>query len=347
MHDASSTLKEIEGMELFLKELLLEVEDNQSKIINRLEEAHRKVEELLKEKKEVEEKTENNISFFNLNSAKEREKLPKLEREVLQAYEELNKIKEKLTLENSKILKIGALIEYIKRTSGIYTEDIDSKVQDGINILEIQEFERKRIARELHDSTVQNLTNLVHKTELCSKIIDKDTIQVKLELISMIETIRSTIKDMRGIIYDLRPMSIDDLGLVATVERYITQMKNLYGNIKIELVVENEEIELISVISLTVYRIIQEACNNIFKYAKATIILISIAFHEEEIEVAIEDDGVGFDIETINNKKREDNSGFGLSIMKERGKLLGGEVTWNSELGKGTKVSVKLPLQSI
>ena len=99
----------------------------------------------------------------------------------------------------------------------------EAKVQ--LHFMEEQELDRNRIARDLHDSTVQNLTMLMHKTELCTKLLNIDNVRVMLELQTMIENIKMTIDDMREIIYNLRPMSLSNLGLAATLESYCTHIK--------------------------------------------------------------------------------------------------------------------------
>lgn len=217
---------------------------------------------------------------------------------------------------------------------------------NGLKLLEIQEIERKRIARELHDSTVQNLTNLVHKTELCTKLVDLDPIRAKLELQTMINTIKTTINDMRNIIYDLRPMSLEDLGLVITVKRYIKQFIDS-TKIKIVLNVENERQINSDIIDLTLFRIIQEACNNAMKHARATVIYIDLKYKENSIELIIEDNGCGFEQHICKEEQYVSNnslSGFGLPMMKERVGLLSGKLEIVSAINKGTKISVCVPI---
>lgn len=229
----------------------------------------------------------------------------------------------------------------LKKMDGEISEDVN-----GLKLLEIQEIERKRIARELHDSTVQNLTNLVHKTELCTKLVDLDPIRAKLELQTMIGTIKTTINDMRNIIYDLRPMSLEDLGLVITVKRYIKQFIDS-TKIKVVLNVENERKINSDIIDLTLFRIIQEGCNNAMKHAKATVIYINLNYNKNNIELVIEDNGCGFE----QNICKEDQyvlsnslSGFGLPMMKERVGLLSGQIEIVSAINKGTKIRVCVPI---
>lgn len=220
----------------------------------------------------------------------------------------------------------------------------ENKIEMGINVLETQENERKRIARDLHDSTVQNLTNMMHKTELCTRLIDMDPVRAKLELQTMINTIKSTINDMRNIIFGLRPMSLDDLGLVATIERYIRDL-NKNHEIDISLKVHNEEKSVLPVINLTLFRIAQEASNNAIKHGKATKILINLVYEDDYILLTISDNGIGLKKDTYMEAKANIFSGYGLSMMKERVLLLSGDFNIESSDNNGTKILVKVPLK--
>ncbi len=213
----------------------------------------------------------------------------------------------------------------------------------GINVLETQENERKRIARDLHDSTVQNLTNMMHKTELCTRLIDIDPVRAKLELQTMINTIKSTINDMRNIIFGLRPMSLDDLGLIATIERYIRDLKKNH-EIDIALKVQNEEKNILPVINLTLFRVVQEASNNAIKHGKANKIIIDLVYGDDFILLNIYDNGIGFKKDTYMETKANMFSGYGLSMMKERVLLLSGDFNIESSENNGTKILVKVPL---
>lgn len=269
-------------------------------------------------------------------------KINELENEQRQISDKSNRLKEAAAILDNVKENVDApgTIEGIEEDQ----DELYNYQVKGLSILEAQEIERQRIARDLHDSTVQNLTSLVHKSELCIKLIDIDSTRAKLELSSMSHTIKSVINDMRGIIYNLKPMTLDDLGLTVTIERYANRIMDL-NNIRV-LVHSNEETkEILPVIKLTLFRIIQEACNNVIKHAGASIISINIIYEEHKVTVTIKDNGSGFNINPSGNKEHSTHSSsFGLSIMRERISLLSGTVDIKSEKGIGTIVTVSAPL---
>ncbi len=217
--------------------------------------------------------------------------------------------------------------------------------KEKIMMLEVQELERQRIARELHDSSTQNLVALFNKLELCSSLLDMDVIRCKLELQSSMNYLKNIIADIRSTIYDLRPMSFDDIGVDVTIKQFIEKIRNQY-NKKIVFIDEEEVLKqsrLKQVLKLTIFRIIQESCNNAVKHANAENIRVVVKKEQAFLSIVINDDGVGFDTNQLENIERTDNSGFGLSMMKERVYLFSGEFKINSEIGKGTSIIVKVP----
>lgn len=266
----------------------------------------------------------------------------------------INQIEEEKNKRTEIVAKIDEISDVIKVAKSSIKKEIDAKADDKVELdnniyrlilLETQENERQRISRELHDLTVQNLTSLVHKTELCSKLIDMDPIHCKLELSMMSRTLRDIINDTRQMIYNLRPMSFDDIGLDITIERAIDKIKN-DKLCNINFLVEGESYPIKPVVGITLLRIIQEACNNAIKYAEANIISVKMNYGENEVIITIEDDGKGFDVENLDVEKRVDNSGFGLSMMKERVYLLSGEIEIISRINVGTKIQVKVPVNN-
>ncbi|MBH1942492.1 sensor histidine kinase [Mobilitalea sibirica] len=242
--------------------------------------------------------------------------------------------------ESSRYLEL--LLDDKLRNQEENKDNLKHKGEIGLNILEVQEQDRQRIARDLHDSTVQNLTGLLHKFELCNKLIDIDQIRAKLEISSMTNTLKSIINEMRDIIYNLKPMSLDDLGLVATIERLSKQIM-LSHNIKVSVTYNQENKDILPVINLTLFRVIQEACNNAIKHAKATSIEIDLSYKEDKITVTVRDNGMGFDIKKLQDRILDYTSGFGLTIMRERICLLSGTMEIQSEEEKGTNITFTVP----
>lgn len=240
------------------------------------------------------------------------------------------------------------VIEIVKKHYGlsmkVLDENVTTKELMNIKLLEAQESERQRIARELHDSSVQTMTSLVHKIELCTKLIEMDPIRCKLELMVMSKTMKDVIQEMRNMIYNLRPMSFDDIGLDITIERELHGIES-QGGVHTKYIVEGEPPKFKQVVALTLLRIIQEACSNSLKYANANNIIVKNVYKPNLIETFIEDDGCGFDVENYNSRIKENNSGFGMNTMKERVYLLSGTIDIDSKPGEGTKIHIEIPIK--
>ncbi|MFV0465805.1 MAG: sensor histidine kinase [Lachnospiraceae bacterium] len=224
----------------------------------------------------------------------------------------------------------------------VHRKRIDEHDIYRLKILEIQEMERQRIARELHDSSVQSITGLIYKTELCSKLIDIDPIRCRMELIRISNTMQEVIDEMRQMIYDLRPMSFDDIGFEISLEKIISKIVD-GTTIKADLKVVGNPCTVNPIIAITIVRIIQEACNNAVKYAECKQIKANIEYRDKKLFIEISDDGKGFDVGQELELK-DDNSGFGLSSMRERVYLLSGEIKIQSEMSRGTKIFIQIPI---
>ncbi len=273
------------------------------------------------------------------------EKLEKHKGELELLIEEL--LERRHVIEEDIKLIREALGEEIEECDELLLDEENGKNYEevyGLQILESQEAERKRIARDLHDSIVQVLTNLVHKCEICMKIVDVDTIRAKLELEIMSKTLRDAIGEMRNIIYDLRPMSFDDLGLDITLERAVKSI-DAETEMDVSLNIGGEKRELPGIVQLTIFRIIQECANNSIKYSKGGKLDIKVLYEEQSVVLEISDDGVGFECERENNKNyRDEHTGFGLNMMKERVALLSGHIDIETAIGKGTVTRVNIPI---
>ena len=184
---------------------------------------------------------------------------------------------------------------------------------------------------------------MVHKVEYCTKTMDRDIIGTKLDLQIIMQMLRSSIDEIRSVIYNLRPMAIDDLGLDTTVKRFIQKFQM---NHKVQIFFTNDckDVYLNNyILSITLFRVIQEACSNAVKHGKATRIDILLSCEDEMISLNILDNGEGFDTSIIGQINKEDNSGFGLSIMKERIDLLSGKIQIKSSHKNGTAIYIEVP----
>lgn len=210
-------------------------------------------------------------------------------------------------------------------------------------IIEDQENVRKRIAMDLHDSTVQSLTCLIHKVELCDLLMERDLVRARQELQTMKDDIHDIITEMREFIYELQPVSLFDLGLNAAVSKLSDNLSSS-SNVFINCSLCSGDDILDSIAQVSLYRIIQEACNNAINHGHAKKILITSSFDKEYV-LSLEDDGCGFNLKEDVVFAREDGHGFGLSFINERAILLGGHVDIKSKVGKGTTVVVHIPVK--
>lgn len=218
-------------------------------------------------------------------------------------------------------------------------EQILENETDNLTVLSIQEEDRKRIARDLHDTSLQNLTHLIHQIELSGLYIDKDPLRAKIELSIVNKRLKEIIDEIRNTIYDLRPMTFDDLGLKAAFESLIESF-NEERKYEVELDLEDVSCET-NIVLVTIYRIVQECLNNIVKHADATKISLKCKKKNNVCYITISDNGNGFDKENCNKEKH-----FGILYIKERIKLLGGKIKLDSVPEQGTVISISIPLST-
>lgn len=296
----------------------------------------------------LKEEDKQNFDAFSprKQNTKLREHIKSLEQEQSTLLESSEDVKKRLMDLNSRLYELDSVLKIAKKEKAAQLKSSDDCFDEKdflkFKILETQENERQRIARELHDSSVQNLTSLVHKTELCSKLVEIDPIRCKLELSSMSKIIREIIEEMRKMIYNLHPMSFDDIGFDVTIERELLKIQE--QGINTNYSVEGNPIPIKSVVALTLLRVITEACNNSVKHAKAERISVKICYKSDLIRIIVKDDGRGFDVAGQENEIREDYSGFGLSTMRERVCLLSGKMDIYSKRGEGTEIVIEVPV---
>lgn len=253
--------------------------------------------------------------------------------EIKQVREE----KDKLEIDNdSYYKKIGKIEGDIERISFLIEEHKKTKGNLHLIILDMQEKERGRIARELHDSSIQNLTHLIHGLELSSLYIDKDPIQAKLELESCSKNLRGIIDEMRMVIFNLRPMSFNDLGFDRCLDDYIQNMKESNADILFVTDIDEVSTKISEYRLLILFRMIQEAVQNSIIHSKSDRIELSVKNKENQLHVKIRDYGIGFE----DGNKKENH--FGLSMMQERAKIIHAVFQVHSVLNEGTEITIQV-----
>ncbi|MEJ6950705.1 sensor histidine kinase [Natronospora cellulosivora (SeqCode)] len=239
------------------------------------------------------------------------------------------------------VSKVSVIKEFLNGQLSSLSDEFDDLRQKNnlaIKVIQAQEEERKRLAREIHDGPAQSIANLVFRVELSQKLLDKDIDKARNELDELKDLIRLSMQDIRKIIYNLRPMSLDDLGLIPTLKKYIDNYTK-ESDIIIAFNVLGDQRRLSSTFEVTIFRLIQEALNNIFKHANASSGKIRLEYCPERVNILISDDGIGFDCSEIDEDK------YGLISMRERCNLLGGEISIKSAHDKGTIIKILLPIK--
>jgi two-component system sensor histidine kinase DegS len=273
------------------------------------------------------------------------------ERQLIEKRNELerNLISLRKILENGETLinKINVAFDYLSQNNldSAFDNSIskEEKVNIAIKMLEAREQEKKRISREIHDGPAQSIASIVFQAEICSTILKKDINKGLEEIENLKNTVRNTLDEIRTIIYDLRPMSIDDIGLLPTLKK-MTERFIEKENINVSFRTNNIENELDKFIELTLFRIIQEILNNIKKHSKATNVDIKIVFGSVYLKLIIEDDGIGFNVKKTIDKVKKESMNYGLIGIINRVEEIMGEINIESSKKYGTKYSIKIPI---
>jgi two-component system sensor histidine kinase DegS len=207
-------------------------------------------------------------------------------------------------------------------------------------LVNAQETERQRLSRQIHDGPAQALSNFILQTEIAMRLMDVDTSQAREELNNLKSSAMGTFQKVRNFIFELRPMMLDDLGLVPTVRRYADAFKEQTG-LDINVTVTGNERRLEPYVEVMLFRAIQELLGNTARHAQATMVRILVDMGQERIRVSVDDNGKGFDPETI-----QQGNNLGLRLIRERAEMLGGTFEIDSNAGKGTRVAFAVPARS-
>jgi signal transduction histidine kinase len=205
-------------------------------------------------------------------------------------------------------------------------------------IITAQEDERKRVARELHDETTQDLAVLVMGLETASTALKTGGPTPRLDEVKALAV--KTLEEVHRLILDLRPSVLDDLGLFSAIRWYAERQLGLRG-VAVRCEIHELERRLPPEFEIALFRVCQEAMNNIARHAKAESVLIQLGSDSGELVIDIEDDGQGFD---ASRRKDDGRPHYGLLGIRERAEILGGRAAIDSAPGQGTRVEVRVPL---
>lgn len=289
----------------------------------------------VREAYEVAHKLQMDLTMNRQTEKQLREKRDDLERRLIGLNE---------TIERAEHLvsQISVVMNYMMsdiRQMGEALETAKQKQDFGLKIIEAQEDERKRLSREIHDGPAQMLANVMMRSDLIEKIYkERSANEAIKEIRDMKKMVRSALYEVRRIIYDLRPMALDDLGLVPTLKKYLQTIEEYHRTTKIEFINIGNDHRLPAKYEVALFRMIQESVQNALKHADAHLIQVKLEIQKDNVMLVIKDDGKGFDI----NDKRPES--FGILGIRERVELLEGELAIHSKISTGTLVIIQIPL---
>ncbi|MCE1254471.1 MAG: ATP-binding protein [Anaerolineae bacterium] len=212
-------------------------------------------------------------------------------------------------------------------------------------LIDVQESERQRLSRQMHDGPVQALSNFIFQTEIVSRYFDLDVNKAREELTVLRTSAMTTFQNVRDFILELRPMMLDDLGLLPTIRRYVDAFKDQSG-LDVNLNIIGQEQRFDQYIEVMIFRAIQELVGNAARHnpdrTTKLKIKVQINIGDNLVRVEVSDNGKGFVTETLGA-----GGGLGLKLIRERVEMLGGSMEVESTRGQGCRVSFQIPFQPV
>ena len=204
-------------------------------------------------------------------------------------------------------------------------------------IVNAQEAERQRLSRQMHDGPAQAMSNFILQTEIAMRLLDVDPVQAKEELGSLKTSAMGTFQKVRNFIFELRPMMLDDLGLVPTVRKYVEAYKE-QTSLDVSLTITGSERRLEPYLEVMIFRAVQELMGNAARHSQATTLKVNLDMGNDLVRVSVDDNGKGFDPEVVQGA-----NSLGLKLIRERAEMLGGLFEIDSAVGKGARIVFSVP----
>jgi PAS domain S-box-containing protein len=234
------------------------------------------------------------------------------------------------------------LTERMRAEQGLRESESELRLLSA-QLLTAQEQERKRIASELHDGIGQSLSAVKFSVEDALRLLAEKSAQKSARsLESVIPKIQAAIEEVRRMSMDLRPSTLDDLGIIPTLAWFFRQFEAIYDDIRVVKKIDIQENDVPVPLKTTIFRIMQEAMNNVAKHGKAGMASVTLRRLGDTLEMLIQDDGQGFSVEEVSVRESQ-HRGFGLASMRERAEFSGGSYSISSAKGDGTRIRVAWP----
>jgi two-component system sensor histidine kinase DegS len=252
---------------------------------------------------------------------------------------------EKLQNDKTHLEKYKGTLEALSSDSLDLNGDGDAQSSGGVKgqmagiemIVNAQEAERQRLSRQMHDGPAQALSNFILQTEIAMRLLDADPAQAKEELGNLKSSAMGTFQKVRNFIFELRPMMLDDLGLVPTLRKYADAFKE-QTSLDVTLSVTGAERRLEPYLEVMVFRATQELLGNSSRHSQATLIKVQVDMGNEMVRVSVDDNGKGFDPEIL-----KQSTNLGLKLIRERAEMLGGNFEIDSMAGSGARITFSVP----
>lgn len=241
------------------------------------------------------------------------------------------------------INQVSVVINYLTsdlKNVGEALEDAKQKQEFGIRIIQAQEEERKRLSRDIHDGPAQMLANVLLRTGLIEKTYNERGVEQAFEELSKLKLmVKDALLEVRRIIYDLRPMALDDLGLIPTLKKYLSKIGEYEKDTMIHFIDDGKTQRFHTDFEVAAFRLIQESVSNSIKHGQAKDVWVKIEWLNDIMNIIVKDNGIGFDPEDVKDKS------FGLIGMRERIDLLKGSMKIISTPNKGTTILFRIPIK--
>lgn len=348
------------SLEEFVEDLIAENDQTKSEL--------REIDVLIKQSAaEVERLAQRNAQVTNYVSQLDIETAPR--EDIKEGYETLQNTQQRLFTMRGQLEKLQSdqrnlerltdlqsrILVVLESVGGIPSPSSKSASSSGksriggadqsnvIRVIQTEESARQSLVRKMHDGPASSLSNFILQAEICERLFDSDPDQARTELHTLKTAAATTFGKVKDFIFDLRPMMLDDLGLVPTLRSYVNSFQDKSG-VPISLAVTGLERRLESHIEVTVFRAVQELLNNARSHSRGTQLSVQLDMGDTAVTASVEDNGNGFNVDDILND--ENRRTIGLPTLYERIKMLNGEVNIESGIGQGTRAELAIPLSN-